>query len=144
MDEKKADRIFEFKFRKFAAYESEDQDIYNALKHSTDSFMRGEEFTKIFILAMALGYAKGQPKPLKNPFRNNIPTHVFSVDEKWMMISLYMSTKNKKLDSLYDADEILSNAEEYANEGLKHLWFIYKNSKNPVEDLESEFRMYLE
>ena len=39
---------------------------------------------------------------------------------------------------------ILSNAEEYANEGLKHLWFIYKNSKNPVEDLESEFRMYLE
>ncbi len=144
MIENKINLKFEFKFKKYAAYESDDQNIYNALKKSTDSFLYNEEFTKIFILAMALGYAKGCPKPLKTPNRNNIPTSVFTVDEKWMMIALYMATKNKKLESLYEVDEILTNAEEYANGGLTHLWLMYKNSKNPVEDLEEEFRMYLE
>lgn len=144
MIENKINLKFEFKFKKYAAYESDDQNIYNALKKSTDSFLYNEEFARIFILAMALGYAKGCPKPLKIPNRSNIPTGVFTVDEKWMMIALYMATKNKKLESLYEVDEILSNAEEYANGGLTHLWLMYKNSKNPVEELEEEFRMYLE
>jgi len=143
MDEGKQNLKFEFKFKKFAAYEKGDGDIYNSLKKSTDSFLYKEEFTKIFTLAMVLGYSKGEPKPLKDPERSNIPTSVFTTDEKWLMISIYMAIKNKKIDALYDANEILNNAEEYANAGLPHLWILYKNSKNPVEDLEEEFRMYL-
>jgi hypothetical protein len=136
---------FEFKFRKFAAYDKRNQEQYNDLKKSTDSFLYGEEFTKIFILAMTLGYKKGDPEKIENKTGSNIPTSVFTTDEKWMMISLYMATKNKKLEAIYDADEILSNAEQYANGGFKYLWNIYKNqSGNSAEALEEEFRQYLQ
>ncbi len=136
---------FEFKFKKFITIDEDVQEQYNDLKKSKDSFMYGEEFTKIFILAMTLGYRKGDPKEITKPLRNNIPSGVLTTDEKWMMISLYIATKNKKLEAIYDADEILSNAEKYANGGFKYLWNIYKNqSGNSVESLEEEFRQYLE
>jgi|TARA_B110000495_G_C22812660_1_gene474377 hypothetical protein len=135
---------FEFKFKKFITIDKESHDQYNDLKKTKDSFLYGEEFTKIFILAMTLGYKKGESKPIQNPLKNNIPTSVLTTDEKWMMISLYISTKNKKLEAIYDVDEILKNAEEYANGGFKYLWSIYQNqTENKLELLEEEFRQYL-
>jgi hypothetical protein len=144
MNDKFPTEKFEFKFKKHATIDKEDHEQYNKLKTTKDSFLEGEPFTKIFILAMTLGYRKGESKKIQNPLKNNIPTGVFTTDEKWMMISLYMSTKNKKLEAIYDVDEIMTNAEEYANGGFKYLWNLYKNeSENTIESLEEEFRQYL-
>ena len=144
MSDKDLIEKFEFKFKKFATIDKEDHEQYNTLKKAKDSFLEGESFTKIFILSMTLGYKKGESKKIQNPLKDNIPTSVFTTDEKWMMISVYMSTKNKKLEAIYDVDEILTNAEEYANGGFKYLWNLYKNgSENAIEYLEEEFRQYL-
>jgi hypothetical protein len=144
MNDKFPTEKFEFKFKQYATIDKEDHEQYNDLKKAKDSFLEGENFTTIFILAMTLGYRKGESKKIQNPLKNNIPTSVFTTDEKWMMISLYMSTKNKKLEAIYDVDEIMTNAEEYANGGFKYLWNLYKNgSENAIEYLEEEFRQYL-
>lgn len=134
---------FEFKFKKYASFDKSQQDSYDNLKKQRDSFLCGQEMTKTFILSMALGFQKNNPKPVTNP-SNSIPTSVFTTEERWLMISLYMHAKRNKLDSLYEADEILKNAEEYANGGIEFLYMLYKNSKNPVEDLEEEFRLAIE
>ena len=137
------DNQFEFKFKKYASFDKSHQDSYDNLKKQRDSFLYGQDMTKTFILSMALGFYKNNPKKISNP-SNSIPTSVFTTEEKWMMISLYMHTKRNKLDSLYEADDILRNAEEYANGGIEFLYMLYKNSKNPIEDLEEEFRLALE
>ena len=135
---------FEFRFKKYVTIDKNDQEKYNNLKKTPDSFLYNQEFTKIFIWAMTLGYIKGESKKIQNPLRQNIPTDVFTPEERWMMISIYMSKKNKTIDALFEADEILSNAEKYANGGFPFLWDMYKkNSNNPIEEIEEEFRLYL-
>jgi len=45
---------------------------------------------------------------------------------------------------LWEPEQILKNAEEYANGGIKFLKMIYEDSEEPLEALEEEFRKYLE
>ena len=49
-------------------------------------------------------------------------------------------------DALYEPDDILKTAEEYANGGIKYLDLIAKGEayNDPLENLEHEFRSLLE
>ena len=135
-------KSYEFKFKQNASYDLSQQDSYETLKKQKDSFLYGDKMTNTFILAMALGYKNNAHKKILKP-SNSIPTEKFSEGDIWMMVALYMQTKNKNLDALYDTDKILENAEEYANGGIDYLYTLYRKSKNPIEDLEAEFRQEL-
>lgn len=138
------DETFEFKFKKYASYDEEYTDLYRDLKKVTKSFFFQKEMTNIFITAMAVGFKKNAHDPLKKP-SNSIPTNVFTKEERWLMISLYMKTHPKMgVSALWEPEQILKNAEEYANGGIQYLKMIYEDSEEPLEALEEEFRKYLE
>lgn len=146
MDEsKKIPEHFEFNFKKYASYDLENEPIYNKLKKVSDSFFFQRDMTNIFIAAMALGFHNNTPIPIKKP-SNSIPTAVFTKKEKWLMISIYMKVKRPSLDALYEADDILKTAEDYANGGIKYLDLIYQGNsfESPLENLEQEIRRLIE
>jgi hypothetical protein len=135
---------FEFKFKKYASYDEEHTEFYRDLKKVTKSFFYNKEMTNIFIMAMALGFKKDARNPVKKP-SNSIPTDVFTKEEKWLIISLYFKTHPKEgVSGLWEPEQILKNAEEYANGGIQYLKMIYDDSEEPLETLEEEFRKYLE
>jgi hypothetical protein len=135
---------YEFKFKKYASFDEENSDFYRDLVKVTKSFFFNKNMTNIFITAMALGFAKDMHHKVKKP-SNTIPTAVFTKEEKWLMISLYYKTHPKStVADLWQPEEILQNAEEYANGGIKFLKMIYEESEEPLEALEEEFRKYLE
>lgn len=134
---------FEFKFKKYASYDDENGEIYRKLKSVQKSPFYQKEMTQVFITSMALGFVKDNPKDLKKP-TSNIPTNVFTKQEKWLMISLFMKTHPELgVKSLFDPNAILENAEKYANGGIKFLDIIYEESEDPAEELENEFRKFL-
>ena len=134
---------FEFKFKKYASLDEEYSDFYRDLTRVTKSFFHGKYMTNIFIMSMALGYKKDAKESLKKP-SNSIPTNVFTKEEKWLMISLYFQTHPKVgISALWEPDQILKNAEEYANGGIQYLKMLYEDSEEPLEALEEEFRKYL-
>lgn len=134
---------FEFKFKKYASYDEEYSEFYKDLTKVAKSFFYGKNMTEIFIMAMALGFKKDSPTPLKKP-SNTIPTAVFTKEEKWLMISLYFQTHPKVgVSALWEPDQILKNAEEYSNGGIQYLKMLYEDSSEPLEALEEEFRKYL-
>lgn len=138
------DEPYDFKFKKYASYDEEHSGFYKDLIKVTKSFFYGKNMTNIFITAMALGYKKDSHAPVKKP-SNTIPTAVFTKEERWLMISLYYITHPKAgVDALWEPEQILKNAEEYANGGIKFLQMIYQDSEEPLEALEEEFRKYLE
>ena len=138
------DEPYEFKFKKYASYDEEYADFYRDLKRVTKSFFYNKEMTNSFITAMALGYKKDVHRPIKKP-SNTIPTEHFTKEEKWLMISLYFKTNPKAgVSDLWEPEQILKNAEEYANGGIQFLKMLYDESEEPLEALEEEFRKYLE
>jgi hypothetical protein len=135
---------YEFKFKKYASFDEENADFYRDLIKVTKSFFYNKNMTNIFITAMALGFTKDIHHKVKKP-SNSIPTAVFTKEEKWLMISLYYKIHPKAtVADLWQPEEILQNAEEYANGGIKFLKMIYEESEEPLEALEEEFRKYLE
>jgi len=134
----------EFKFKKNASYDLDNESIYNNLKKVSGSFFYQKEMTNIFITAMAIGFLRNNPIAIKSP-SNSIPTAVFTKQEKWMMIAVYMATKRAKVDALYEPDDILKTSEEFANGGIKYVDLIYKGGSfdDPLEQLEHEFRALL-
>lgn len=138
------DEIYDFSFKKYASYDEENSDFYKDLIKVTKSFFYNKMMTNIFITAMALGYKKDSRIPIKKP-SNSIPTAVFTKEERWLMISLYFKTHPKDgISALWEPEQILKNAEEYANGGIKFLKMIYEDNEEPLEALEEEFRKYLE
>lgn len=134
---------YEFKFKKQASYDDENGDFYRDLTKVTKSFFYNKNMTNIFIAAMALGFVKDTHMQIKRPV-TNIPTAVFTKEEKWLIISLYYKTHPETtVSDLYETDKILQNAEEYANGGIKFLKMIYEGGE-PLEELETELRKYLE
>ena len=137
------DESHEFKFKKYASYDEEYTDFYRDLKKVTKSLFYNKEMTNIFITAMALGFKKDAHRPIKKP-SNSIPTEVFTKEEKWLMISLYFKTHPEiGVVALWEPEQILKNAEEYANGGIPFLKMLYDKSEEPLEALEEEFRKYL-
>jgi len=138
------DESYEFKFKKYASYDEEYSDFYKDLTKVTKSFFYGKNMTNVFITSMALGFKKDSSRPIKKP-SNTISTIVFTKEEKWLMISLYFKTHPKVgVDALWEPEQILKNAEEYANGGIQFLKMLYDESEEPLEALEEEFRKYLE
>jgi len=138
------DSDFEFKFKKYASYDEVNGEIYRKLKSVQKSPFYQKEMTQIFIAAMTLGYVKDNPQPLKK-LASSIPTSVFTKHEKWLMIGLFMKTHPKLgVKSLFEPSSILENAEKYANGGIKFLDMLFEEGEDPREELESEFRKYLE
>ena len=134
---------YEFKFRKTASYDEEYVDFYRDQMKITKSFFYNTKMTSVFITAMALGYKKDIRRPIKKAVPN-IPTDRFSKEDKWSMISLYLKTHpNAGIEALWEPDQILKNAEEYANGGIQFLKMLYDDSDEPLEALEEEFRKYL-
>ena len=137
------DETYDFKFKKYASYDEEHTEFYRDLKRVTKSFFYNKEMTNIFITAMALGYKKDSHHPIKKP-SNTIPTAVFTKEERWLIISLYFKTHPEAgVSALWEPEQILKNAEEYANGGIQFLKMIYDESADPLESLEEEFRKYL-
>ena len=137
------EEAYEFKFKKYASYDEKYSEFYKDLTKVTKSFFHGKNMTNIFIMAMALGFKKDAHPPLKKP-SNSIPTEVFTKEEKWLMISLYFQTNPKLgVSALWEPEQILKNAEEYANGGIEYLKMLYDESSEPLEALEEEFRKYL-
>jgi len=137
------DEKYEFKFKKYASYDEEYSEFYKDLTKVTKSFFYQKNMTNIFIMAMALGFKKDARNPLKKP-SNSIPTDVFTKEEKWLMISVYLKIHPKEgVSALWEPEEILKNAEEYSNGGIQYLKMIYDDSDEPLEALEEEFRKYL-
>ena len=135
---------FEFKFKMSASYDDKYKNFYRDLIKVKKSFFYNKNMTHIFIVAMALGFRKDLHSPLKKP-SNSIPTNVFTNEEKWLMISIYFQTHPKVgISALREADQILKNAEEYANGGIQFLQMLYDESDEPLEALEEEFRKYLD
>ena len=138
------DETFEFKFKKYASYDEEYSDFYKDLTKVTKSFFYQKNMTNIFITAMAIGFKKDAHDPLKKS-SNSIPTEVFTKEERWLIISLYMKTHPKeRVSTLWEPEQILKNAEEYANGGIAYLKMLYEDNDEPLEALEEEFRKYLE
>jgi len=133
---------FEFKFRKVVTFNKEQAAFYNELKKSTGSPFHSLEgqFARIFITAMALGFKYNLKKEVKSK-GGEIPTYVFTNEEKWMMISIYMKKTDSDLQALREPNEILNLAEEYAAGGIEHLEMMYREGKyaEPINNLEDEF-----
>ena len=87
---------YEFKFKKYASYDLENASIYENLKKVRSSFFYQKDMTNIFILAMTLGFQKNIFVQVRKP-SNSIPTYVFTKQEKWMMIAIYMKTKRQNV-----------------------------------------------
>ena len=87
------DEKYEFKFKKYASYDEEYSEFYKDLTKVTKSFFYQKNMTNIFIMAMALGFKKDARNPLKKP-SNSVPTNVFTKEEKWLMISVYLKILN--------------------------------------------------
>lgn len=136
-------KSYEFKFKKYTSYDEEYSDFYKDLTKVTKSFFHNSNMTNIFIMAMALGFKKDSHRPLKKP-SNTIPTAIFTKEEKWLMISLYFETHFEAgISVLWEPEQILKNAEEYANGGIQFLKLLYDDSEEPLEALEEEFRKHL-
>ena len=134
---------YEFEFRRQVSFDKDNSAIYDKLKSVSKSFFYQSTFAKIFITAMALGLARAHRTPLKKKIPN-IYTDVWTDEEKWIIISAFMKEKPKLgVKALFEPNEILDLAEEYANGGLQSLWDIYNSTVEPVEELEKEFRKYL-
>jgi hypothetical protein len=135
---------YEFKFKKYASFDEEFTEFYRELTKVTKSVFYNKNMTQIFIAAMALGFKKDAGlESIKKP-SNTIPTAVFTKEEKWLMISLYCKTHPKAgVSALWEPDQILKNAEQYAHGGIKYLKMIFDDSSEPLEALEEEFRKYL-
>ena len=133
-----------FQFPEYASYEAEDKKIYENFKLNKSSFFYRREYTQIFLAAMALGYNKKERKPLTKK-SHTIPTNVFNLYERWMIISLAIE-EEKDISVLQDEPKILNIAEEYANAGIKYLNSIQDEDilANPVESFEKELRKQLE
>lgn len=130
---------FEFKFQKHASYDKKHYQIYNDLTRVTGSPFYRKEYTKIFITAMALGYKYDMKEKLVER-SDSIPTAVFTTEEKWMMISIYMKKTNTTVSALWEPNEILKMAEEYANGGIQYLEMLYRQGANedPINNMEDE------
>ncbi len=138
------DERYEFKFKKYTSYDEEYSDFYKKMIKVTKSFFYNKNMTNIFITAMALGYKKDIPPTKITKPSNTIPTAVFTKEERWLMISLYFKTHpDAGVSILWEPDQILTNAEEYSNGGIKYLQMLYDESDEPLESLENEFRKYL-
>ena len=141
-----------FQFPEFASYElkpeiigkKEIREIYELLKNNRSSFFYQCEYTQIFIASMALGYINRNKIPLNKKSRS-IPTKVFTLPEKWMMISIAIE-EEKDLGILKEEQRILNIAEEYANGGIYFLYDLYEEgiTTHPVETLEKYFRQELD
>ena len=92
---------------------------------------------------MALGLARAHKTPLKKKVPN-IYTDAWTDEEKWIIISAFMKEKPKLgVKALFESNEILDFAEEYANAGIKYLDLLYEQSTEPLDELENELRDHL-
>jgi len=134
---------YEFEFRRQVSFDKDNSAIYDKLKSNSKSFFYQSTFAKIFITAMALGLARAHKTPLKKKVPN-VYTDVWTDEEKWIIISAFMK-ENPKLGvkALFEPNEILDLAEEYANAGIKYLDLLYEQSTEPLDELENELRDHL-
>lgn len=109
MKKKKIDRLF-----------CNDRKEYQALKNATTIFKK-EELSKIFIIAMALGFNKKQRVPLKKSNRDDLTRISYLKEEQIGMIRALALKEEGNVEVLLDDEKIYSIAEEYANGGLKIL-----------------------
>ena len=136
-------KIKEFNFgfeERRIAMDEEHVKTYRDLKEQKKSPFYQFEYTKIFIAAMAIGFKKNHKVKLKKRVPN-LHGNVFSKEEKWLMISLFMNEHNDLgVKSLFEPDAIFELVEQYANGGIKYLATMYSDSEEPLDDLETEFR----
>ena len=134
---------YEFDFRRQVSFDKDNAAIYDKLKSNSKSFFYQSTMAKIFITAMALGLARDHKTPLKKKVPN-IYTDAWTDEEKWIIISAFMKEKPKLgVKALFESNEILDFAEEYANAGIKYLDLLYEQSTEPLDELENELRDHL-
>lgn len=77
----------------------------------------------IFILSMALGFAKGRRIPIKNPYSGHVNYKSLFTEERWLLRAIAISEK-KDLNVLSGNNqrEIFKIVAEYANGGIKLLY----------------------
>lgn len=66
---------------------------------------------------MALGYNNNNPVPLRKK-KGVIPTRTLSEAQLWLINSIAIAKKGS-VEVLFDANDILNIAEEYANGGVQ-------------------------
>ena len=130
-------------FPDYASFEYRDdkvQRIYKTLTEEDNSIFYKANYTEVFIASMAIGKVLGIKQSINRKSRS-IPTSVFTLDERWLMISVALS-EIKDISIIKQPDKILEIAEEYSNGGIEHLNYIYESGimTNPVEKFEEKIR----
>jgi hypothetical protein len=86
-----------------------------------DIFKNSDAPTRyVFLYAMALGYNNNNPVPLRKK-KGVIPTRTLSEAQLWLINSIAIAKKGS-VEVLFDANDILNIAEEYANGGVQDLY----------------------
>jgi hypothetical protein len=75
---------------------------------------------EVFIYAMALGFHNKNPVPLRKK-KFSIPTRALSDSQLWLIKCLAIA-KKQNLEVLFDVNDVLNMAEEYANGGIQELY----------------------
>lgn len=124
---KKIDRLF-----------CDDRKEYQLLREQSSLFQK-EELSKIFMIAMALGFKNGQRVPLKKG-KDDIIRIAYLKEEQLTMIKALAIMEKGEFSVLLDDQEIYSIAEEFANGGIKLLktLVINKEPGSYIKKLSSE------
>ena len=124
-------------------YSKDQKEVYaDWTEKDSSSIFAGLAQADLFFFAMAVGYNRERQEEPKNKL-NHIPTSVLSEAQKWGILSTEIAKKEDLL-VLKDEKPIYSEAEKYAEEGIKIIKsHIEKHGLNYPKYLEAELREIL-
>jgi hypothetical protein len=122
------------------------EDIFKAwTNRESSSLFAGATQADLFFFAMAVGFNRNKfslISPAKNK-ANDVSVNALSESQKWGILCVGIA-KNNDLLVLKDERPIYSDAEQYANEGIKILQsHVDNNGTNYPKHLEAELRELL-
>jgi len=97
-------------------------DTYKELSSGTDpEFSPFEELKDVFLMAACLGFVRGRRRPLSSDRRPIIRWETLSAETDVPVLYALAIATTDTVEVLDDTGEVLTIAEEYANEGIHEL-----------------------
>lgn len=104
------------------AIEAKLHDTYKELSSGTDpEFSPFEELKDVFLMAACLGLVRGKRRPLSSDRRDIVRWETLSVETDVPLLYALAITATGTVEVLDDRAEVLTIAEQYANEGIYEL-----------------------
>lgn len=112
------------------AIEAKLHDTYKDLSSGTDpEFAPFEELKDVFLMAACLGFRSGRRRPLSSDRRDIVRWETLSPETDVPVLYALATAATGTVEALDDIGEVLTIAEEYANEGIHLLLGNISNQK---------------